>query len=321
MKYAFFGTPEFAAIILEKLINAGLPPALVVCNPDRPIGRKQTLTAPPTKVLAAKHGITVAQPNILDSRFYFLLSGYDFAVVAAYAKILPKEIINAFPKGMIGVHPSLLPKYRGATPIQSVILAGEEMTGTTLFLLDEKVDHGPVIAQRELTMPIPPFLKGVSEGRGISLGEEKSLPAETAVLPLQKGETYETLLKQLADLSGDLLVETLPKFANGKIQPKEQDHDQATFTKKFTGEDGFVDPVILSEAESDSAKLKNLGGEAAIKIDRMIRALNPEPGVYTISNPQKRGLRVKLLEAEIKNGKLVLKKIQEEGGKPKLLPG
>jgi len=281
MKYIFFGTPEFAAIILEKLIKAGMPPALVICNPDRPVGRKKELTPPPTKILAQKHGIPVWQPESLDLKPFTLNLGEirpDFGVVAAYAKILPKEIIEAFPKGIIGVHPSLLPKYRGAAPIQSSILAGEEKTGTTLFLLDEKVDHGPILAQRELPSPI-----------------RQSLIAN-----------YQILVRQLAELSGDLLVENLPKFAEGRIKPAEQSHDEATFTKKFTGEDGFVSDEILRSAQND-------GGGEAVAVDRKIRALNPEPGVYAIEN----GKRVKLLEAKLENGKLRLKKIQIEGEKPK----
>src|SRR3989344_16372 len=110
MKFAFFGTPKFAAIILEKLIKSGMPPALVICNPDKPAGRKQIITPPPTKIVAERHGIPGAQPEILDSNFQLLVSGLDFAVVAAYAKILPQAIIDIFPKGLLGVHPSLLPK-------------------------------------------------------------------------------------------------------------------------------------------------------------------------------------------------------------------
>ena len=264
MKYAFFGSPEFAALILEKLITTGLPPALVVCNPDRPAGRKKIITPPPTKTLAEKYKIMVAQPELLAASEF---KGLEFGVVAAYAKILPKEVIDAFPKGIIGVHPSLLPKYRGATPIQSVILAGEKETGTTLYMLDEKVDHGKIVA---------------------------SSKQEVA-----RGETYETLLKKLAELSGDLLVETLPKFASGAIKPVPQNESEATYTKKFKTEDARV------SLESDDPSL----------IERKIRALNPEPGVWTMLN----GKRTKILEASVRDGKISFKKIQVEGGKPETI--
>src|SRR3989338_5278870 len=154
MKYAFFGTPEFAAIILEKLIKAGMPPALVVCNPDRPKGRKRVITPPPLKarIMNQESGIRdrikIIQPEKLEIRNWELeiekLGGIDFAIVAACAKIIPKNIIDTLPAKFLGVHPSLLPKYRGAPPIQSAILNGERKTGATLFLLDEKVDHGQI---------------------------------------------------------------------------------------------------------------------------------------------------------------------------------
>lgn len=271
MKYLFFGTPEFAAIILEKLITVGMPPALVICNPDRPAGRKKIITPPPTKILAEKNQIPVWQPetlvNFQSEILNFKLDKIDFAVVAAYAKILPKEIIELPKLGIVGVHPSLLPKYRGSTPIQSVILNGEQETGTTLFLIDEKVDHGSILAVDHL--------------------------------PITKNDTYETLLKKLAELSGDLTVKILPKYISGKITPQTQNEAEATYTKKIGTQDAFVD------CDKDTPE----------SIARKVRALNPEPGTWTILN----GKRTKILEAEIIEGKLKLKKIQIEGKKPTIL--
>jgi len=269
MTYLFFGTPEFAAIILEKLISAGFLPRAVVCNPDKPVGRKKIITPPPVKQLIAerKEQIVILQPEKLDSSLKFQVSSLnpDFFVVAAYSKILPKEILNIPKLGSIGVHPSLLPKYRGPTPIQTAILNGETETGVTLYLMDEKVDHGPILAKRELEFPISNF-------------------------------QFPILLKKLAELGGDLLIETLPKFLRGEIKPLAQNETQATYTKKFTAEDGFVD------LEKDEPAL----------IERKIRAFNPEPGVWTIKN----GKRMKILEAQIIDKRLVLKKIQVEGKKP-----
>ncbi|MDP2598520.1 MAG: methionyl-tRNA formyltransferase, partial [Candidatus Liptonbacteria bacterium] len=164
-KYVFFGTPEFAAIVLDKLISAGFPPSAVVCNPDRPVGRKKIITPPATKSQIMVRGsrfmdeIKILQPEKLDSGFEHQISNIkpEFGIVAAYAKIIPKNIIELFPKGVIGVHPSLLPKYRGASPIQSAILDGEKEAGVTLYLLDEKMDHGPILEQRELEFPISNF--------------------------------------------------------------------------------------------------------------------------------------------------------------------
>ncbi|TSC88827.1 MAG: methionyl-tRNA formyltransferase [Parcubacteria group bacterium Gr01-1014_3] len=278
MKYVFFGTPDFAAGVLEKLIEAKMPPVAVICNPDRPFGKKRIITPPPVKVLAEKHALEVFQPEMLDASAIQKLKEFqaDVFVVAAYSTILKKDVIEIPSLGVIGVHPSLLPKYRGATPIQSVILAGEKETGATLFLIDEKVDHGSILSQTTLSIENP---------------------------------SYKELEHQLARLSGKLLAETLPKFITGSITPQPQDESKATLTKKFETADAKIDPAILSEA-------KNLGGQVAIDIERKIRAFNPEPGAFTLS-PSKGGLkRVKLLEAEIVDGKLKLKTTQVAGKNP-----
>ncbi|MEK7086822.1 MAG: methionyl-tRNA formyltransferase [Patescibacteria group bacterium] len=263
MKYLFFGTPEFAAIVLEKLINSGFPPTGIVCNPDRPVGRKKIITPPPTKIIGEKNGIPALQPEKLSD---LKIGKIDFAIVVAYSKIIPKDILERFELGVLGVHPSLLPKYRGATPIQSVILAGENETGVSLYLMDERVDHGPILTQRELESPISNL-------------------------------QYPILQRKLAELAAVLLIELLPKFMKEKIKPEAQDETKATYTKKFTTDDARVDLIK----------------DDPILVERKIRALNPEPGTWTIQN----GKRIKLLEAEVKDGKLKLKMIQVEGEKPK----
>ncbi|MEX2436632.1 MAG: methionyl-tRNA formyltransferase, partial [Candidatus Paceibacterota bacterium] len=152
IKYAFLGNPRFAEIILEKLIKSGFPPEIVICNPDKPVGRKKVVTPPETKVIAEKYDIKIYQPEKLTlENWQENIGEVDVCVLAAYGKIIPDKIIQSIDKGIIGVHPSLLPKFRGPTPIQSVILEGENKTGITLYLMDEEVDHGPVIAKRELS--------------------------------------------------------------------------------------------------------------------------------------------------------------------------
>ena len=277
MKFVFFGTPVFAEIVLKKLVNNGFSPEVVICNPDRPVGRKKVITPPPVKQLIVTNNwpIKIWQSERLDVPSYKLNIGRtDFAVVAAYAKIIPREILDMSHLGVIGVHPSLLPRYRGSSPIQSVILSGEDETGVTLYLMDEKMDHGPVLAQN--------------------------------MYHVAQNTTYLELMEALAKVGGDLLVETIPKFLAGEIKPKSQDHERATFTKKITIED-----ALISEEELKSA----LAGdkEMAIRIDRMIRALNPEPGSYTV----REGKRIKLLKSEIQGEKLILKEIQMEGKKPR----
>jgi len=281
-KFIFFGSPLFARIVLEKLVKNNFLPLALVCNPDKPFGRKKIITSPETKKFILENNleneIKIFQPEILDNDFILKLKNLnaDFAIVCAYSKILPNEILNIFPKGILGVHPSLLPKYRGASPIQSVILAGEEKSGITIYLLDDKMDHGPILAQKETEI---------------------------------KNLNFEKVYLKLAQIGGDLISETIPLYFNNKIIPQKQDDNQATYTKKFKLEDGYVDLKDIKKAEENESKL-------AFEIYYKILALNPEPGVWTIKNNK----RVKLLEAEIINNKLIIKKIKIEGEKEKNTP-
>ena len=274
MKYIFFGTPEFAAIILEKLIKAGLMPEAVICNPDKPIGRKQIITSPPVKILAEKHNLAVYQPKDKTELLKIIKNLQpDLAIVTAFGMIFPKEVLNVARCGFINVHPSLLPKYRGASPIQTAILNGDKETGVSLFLVDEEIDKGPILVSSRL--------------------------------PLRISDNYEILMRKLADLGAHLLIETLPKYINAEITPLSQDESQATYTKRFSTQDGYIEPSDLEKAEHE-------GGRIALEIDRKIRALNPEPGAWTVLN----GKRTKILEAKIIDEKLKITKIQVEGKKP-----
>ena len=282
MKYVFYGTPRFAAIVLDRLIRAGMPPVALVCNPDRPVGRKKIITPPSTKLVVAEHemaaagtatAITVFQPEKLDAAFIETLNALrpDFFVVAAYAKIIPRAVLDIPRLGTLGTHPSLLPKYRGASPIQSVLLAGETKTGTTIYAMDEKMDHGAIYMQEEI--------------------------------PLDALATnYSALEKQLAELSAQLLIKTIPTLLDGTAAPHVQDESLATFTKKFGTENGFIEYSEIDAATAGDA-------DKAALIVRTINALNPEPGVWTIRN----GKRVKLLEARIVDGALKILKIQRDG--------
>ncbi len=280
MRYVFFGTPEFAAIVLERLLDAGLPPVALVCNPDRPVGRKKIFMAPPAKALVMKHethSIPILQPERLDEGFRLQASDFmpELFVVAAYAKIIPQSILDIPAHGTVGVHPSLLPRLRGASPIQSAILTGEPKTGVSLYAMDAAMDHGPVYAMEELADYKP------------------------------ANDTTETLLPRLADLGGRMLVELLRRAERGMPPAIPQDHAQATFTKKFATEDAFVAPEDLARAESGDT-------DAAQSIHRKIRAFHPEPGAWTVLNNKRR----KLLTAEIRKGQLVITTYQDEGKNP-----
>lgn len=279
MKYIFWGSPEFAATILEKLVSSGFMPDAVVCSLDKPFGRKKVLTAPAIKQLITnnKWPIEILQPEKINTpEFIKKLEqiNADLFIVAAFAKIIPQEIINLPHLKTIGVHPSLLPKYRGASPIQSVILSGEKETGTTLFLIDEQIDHGQILATSN---PV------TCDNRNKEM------------------KNYEELSRELAKISGDLLVKILPDFISGKIQPQKQDESLATYTKKFTTEDGQV----------------NLKKDAPEIIYRKIKALNPDPGVFAVLKFNNKQTRLKLLNAQLsENNQLELLTVQPEGKKP-----
>lgn len=273
MKFAFFGTPSFAATILERLIAKDFIPETVVTNPDRPVGRRKMVTPSPVKQVlleqeeSIRERIRLFQPE--QKKELPLIPGgpYDLFVVAAYGFILPKELLALPRLGTIGVHPSLLPRHRGASPIQTTILAGDREAGVSLFLVDERVDHGPVIARETL------------DGYDIS------------------SMNYRELHDALAELGGDLLVRTLPHFVAGTLTPEIQDESQSTLTKKFTADDARVD----------------LEKDAPEEIWRKVRALTPEPGVWTLKD----GKRMKILDADYRNGKLILRRTQMEGELPK----
>ena len=149
-KIIFFGTSEFTVPALKALMGGGYGIVAVVTNPDEPVGRKKVLTPPPVKVVAEKYGIKILQPKRLlnNPEFAEELKNLkpDVGIVAAYGKIIPAEIINLLRHGILNIHPSLLPKYRGPTPIQTTILNGEKETGVTIIKIDEEADHVPTIA-------------------------------------------------------------------------------------------------------------------------------------------------------------------------------
>ncbi len=212
LRFAYFGTPEFAAIILEELFMKGFTPALIVTQPDKPKGRKLVLTPSEVKVWGEAHSVRVLTPlKMRDETFIAALTEakYELFIVAAYGKIIPKEILDMPKYGVLNVHPSLLPKFRGSSPIESAILSDEKWTGVTIMQLDEEMDHGPVLAQRERIMNNWP-----------PRGSE--------------------LTRDLAHFGGSLLADVIPEWLNG-LKAFPQDHSHATFTKKITKEDGLLD--------------------------------------------------------------------------------
>lgn len=205
----FFGTHEFAATILEGLISNPLfLIELVVTQPDRPVGRDQRLESSPVKAIAQKYGLKIDQPENIKN-YHLSLITYHLNIVAQYGLRIPKHILNAPQYGTMNVHTSLLPKYRGASPIQSALINGETKTGVTIMLMDEGLDTGPIILQKEIAIALD--------------------------------DTYETLDKKLALLGLDALIEAVPQYVEGKLRPTSQNDSKATTCKKLSREDGKID--------------------------------------------------------------------------------
>ncbi|MBI5152948.1 MAG: methionyl-tRNA formyltransferase [Parcubacteria group bacterium] len=244
MKYIFFGTPDFAVTILERLIEAGYVPSAIVTNPDRPVGRKHTITPPPIKqqLLRLNLNSLIFQPEKLSEiREQLAALQPDLFIVAAYGKLIPKSILEIPKHGSINVHPSLLPKYRGPTPIQTAILNGDQETGVTIMLMDEKMDHGAILKNEKSNI---------------------------------KNQNYGELSKELAILGAGLLIETIPKWMNGEINQEPQDDSQATYTRIYKGEDGLLDfNKIAEELDCQVRALNPEPGTYFIKDGKRIKVL------------------------------------------------
>ena len=211
VRIAFFGTPAFAVPSLERLVGAGEQVVTVITQPDRPRGRGHRVEPCPIKVAAQEHKIPVLQPErVREQEFVARLasSEAELGVVVAYGQLLPEEILQMPSEGLINVHASLLPRYRGAAPIQRAVMAGETETGITMIRLIREMDAGPMLAR--LTRPI---------------GDD---------------ETSEELEHSLSTLGADLLLSTVRSISSGTAQEEPQDHSLATFAPRITRENGLI---------------------------------------------------------------------------------
>ena len=213
LKLVFCGTPQFAVPTLEALLKAGHEVALVVSQPDRPTGRDQRLTAPPVKQSALAAGLPVTQPekirNNAEFRARLEAIASDAIVVVAYGRIIPPWMLKLPRLGCINLHASLLPRYRGAAPIQWAVANGDAYTGNTTMLLEEGLDTGPILMQQ--TMEIGP------------------------------DQTAAELFPVMAEAGAPLVLETLAGLANGTVKPEPQSEEGTTFAPLLTREDGRMD--------------------------------------------------------------------------------
>ncbi len=223
MRLVFCGTPAFAVPALQALRSAGHSIELVLCQPDRPSGRGLTLTVPPVKQAALQAGIEVLQPEKirtnaeLQSRLEAIRP--DAIIVVAYGRLIPRWMLDLPRYGNLNLHGSLLPKYRGAAPIQWAVANGETVTGVTTMRLDEGMDTGDMLLRREL--------------------------------PIGPTDTAEDLFPRLAELGAPLMVETLAGLEAGTIAPQKQDSSLATSAPMLTRDDGRVDPARTAQSIYD----------------------------------------------------------------------
>ncbi|MGC8651040.1 MAG: methionyl-tRNA formyltransferase [Minisyncoccia bacterium] len=263
MRYIFFGSSEFAKIILQELLESDMKPLLVITQPPKPKGRKQILSPTPVQLFAEQNKLPVLTPENLNN-LNFLKQIEDinpnFILLTAYGKIIPSSLIKLPPFGFLNLHPSLLPKWRGATPIQSAILEGETETGVTLFKMDEQIDHGPII--------------------------------QYTVYRIQYTRiTYLELSQQLAQVGANLIIKTLPQWLEGKIIPQPQNEQLATYCHKITPEDEKIN--WQTSAEEVDRKVRALNpspGTYTIIQDKILKIISGSPFIdNSLSKNKKEG--------------------------------
>ena len=291
MKLVFCGTPQFAVPSLEHLVAAAFEVQLVVTQPDRPQGRGMEITAPPVKQAAQKLGLPVLQPDKIKANQDFqnqLRSLQPEAIiVVGYGRIIPPWMLELPPRGNINVHASLLPKYRGAAPIQWAIACGEKVTGVTTMLLNEGLDTGDILLQKEL--PI--------------------LPQDNAL----------TLAPRLAELGAGLLVETLRGLEQGSIHPVPQEHSLATLAPILKKEDGQIDfSRTATEIHNRLRGFQPWPGASTQFRGKNLKIISarPSPEKVPLAAGELRWRDEKLLAGCGRDTVLELLEVQPEGKKP-----
>jgi methionyl-tRNA formyltransferase len=212
MRIVFMGVPEFAVPVLVRLVHSEHQVIAVYTRLDKPSGRGRGISESPVKHIAEEMGLEVRQVESFKKADDVVdLAGLkpDIIVVASFGIILPQSVLDISPCSCLNLHPSLLPLYRGPTPIPAAILAGDDVTGTSIMLIDKNIDSGPILAQRKV--------------------------------PIEPSDTTQSLTEKLAHSSADLLMETLPGWLSCSIKPRTQRHEDATYTKMINKNDGALD--------------------------------------------------------------------------------
>ncbi len=288
LKFAFLGSSELSIYVLEELLKLGYPPALIVTLPGQPRGRGLNLQDNIVKTWAEEKGLPVLIPAKFNSEeTEKILAQYDMALVASFGKIISERILLAPKKGILNIHPSLLPKYRGPSPIQAQILADEKEIGVSIIKLDKEVDHGQLLAQEKL----PKVLNLLKE-------------------PINFNE-----LEKITAIAGaKLFVKISSDYLENKIKLVEQNHTGATFTKKIEKNDGLLD---LEFDKPYDCYLKTLAysdwpGTFFFLPPRHQNATPPKKGG---DEAKEKKLRVIIKESEYKDGAFYILKVLPEGKK------
>ncbi len=290
--FVYFGTSEFAAVILTGLLKRGFKPEVVITSIAKAQGRGLKVAETPVASVARLNNLSILEsPNLKDQSVVKELSKYqtELALLAAFGQIIPQLVLNMYPRGIINVHPSLLPEYRGASPIAAVLKDGLIKTGLSLMKLDNLMDHGPLLSQ------IDYFIK----------------PEQTAV----------ELTQALADLAAEILPGVLEGYLSGQIKPVEQDHNRATYTTLISRSDG------RANFKRTAKELNNLRraftpwpGLWTLWQDQVVKLLQTK--ICSLSSPLKPGLvhwvDDKGLVIDCADNALVIEKLQLAGKKPLL---
>lgn len=275
LKIAYFGSPDFSADFLKKLIDNQLVNIeLVVTQPDSPAGRKQILTSTPVKQLALKNSLNILEiKNLeLNKNSKLKIKNFDICLVYAYASIIPSQLLDVPKYGFWCIHPSLLPKYRGTSPMATALINGDRETGVTIIKMDEKIDHGPIIAQEKYE-----------------------------ILPTDRRPDLERKLTDLAfEMFKKIIMGSTTKFIFSPLET--QNHSLTIYTKKLMKQDGFI------KFENLKLKIEN----SPEKLFNLFRGLYPWPGIWTLLP---NGKRLKITDIMLENGNLKIVRVQLEGKK------
>lgn len=290
IKVIFFGTTNFGIPALEALIKNNFEIVAIITTPDAPAGRKKVLAPSPIKTFALSRGLKVFQPEKLKANPVLIKEIQtlkpDVGIVAAYGKIIPKEIFDIPRFGALNIHPSLLPKYRGPTPIQTAILSGDKYSGVTIIKIDEQVDHGPIIG--------------------------RSGPIDIS------DKIFTEVHEILAKIGAELLVNVIPDHIGGKILPAPQKEEQATFTKIFTVSDAQIDSGDTAENIFNKIRALNPEPGTFIILNEKIR-LKIIAAETVISEKIIPGKIISIIAGRLAlsgaNGSVIVKTIQPEGKK------